>query len=116
MHSAETDNDLKSRHPYKEWLEKNVIRLTPFEAMEQAQDAVGQRSMDNQTLASYQKQFAYSSEELEQVIRVLGENGQEATGSMGMTPHLPCFHSVHAFFMITFASHLHKSLTPYRST
>lgn len=83
LHSAETDNDLKSRHPYKGWLEKNVIRLTPFEAMEQAQDAVGQRSMDNQTLASYQKQFAYSSEELEQVIRVLGENGQEATGSMG---------------------------------
>ena len=22
LHSAETDNDLKSRHPYKEWMEK----------------------------------------------------------------------------------------------
>ncbi len=22
LHSAETDDDLKSRHPYKEWMEK----------------------------------------------------------------------------------------------
>ncbi|MCW2257763.1 glutamate synthase (NADPH/NADH) large chain [Providencia alcalifaciens] len=83
LHSGETDHDLKSRHPYKSWLEKNVIRLMPFEAMEQAKETVGHRSMDNQTLAAYQKQFAYSSEELDQLIRVLGENGQEATGSMG---------------------------------
>lgn len=26
LHSAETDDDLKSRHPYKEWMEKNVRR------------------------------------------------------------------------------------------
>ncbi|EKT59992.1 glutamate synthase large subunit [Providencia sneebia] len=83
LHSAETDNDLKSRHPYKSWLEKNVIRLTPFEEMDNCVQEQAQRTMDNQTLAIYQKQFAYSSEELEQVIRVLGENGQEATGSMG---------------------------------
>lgn len=81
LHSAETDNDLKSRHPYKQWLEKNVTRLTAFEDL--VDSFSGQRAMDNQTLASYQKQFAYSSEELDQVIRVLGENGQEATGSMG---------------------------------
>lgn len=31
LHSAETDDDLKSRHPYKEWMEKNVRRLVPFE-------------------------------------------------------------------------------------
>ncbi|MEQ5209107.1 glutamate synthase large subunit, partial [Proteus sp. fly-1067] len=47
LHSADTDNDLKSRHPYKLWLEKNVIRLTPYESMKQEQNAVGQRSMDN---------------------------------------------------------------------
>ena len=35
------------------------------------------------TLASYQKQFNYSAEELDSVLRVLGENGQEAVGSMG---------------------------------
>ncbi|MBD2815360.1 glutamate synthase large subunit [Xenorhabdus sp. Flor] len=81
LHSAETDNDLKSRHPYKEWLEKNVNHLIPFEKLPEEQ--VGTRDFDDLILATYHKQFAYSNEELDQIIRVLGENGQEATGSMG---------------------------------
>ncbi|WP_409309104.1 glutamate synthase large subunit [Pectobacterium sp. B1J-3] len=81
LHSAETDDDLKSRHPYKEWMEKNVKRLVPFEDL--PDDQVGSREFDDALLETYQKQFGYSSEELDQVIRVLGENGQEATGSMG---------------------------------
>lgn len=81
LHSAETDNDLKSRHPYKEWMEKNVKRLVPFEDL--PDDQVGSRELDDAQLETYQKQFGYSSEELDQVIRVLGEIGQEATGSMG---------------------------------
>ncbi|WP_158782052.1 glutamate synthase large subunit [Pantoea sp. BAV 3049] len=81
LHSAETDNDLKSRHPYKEWMEKNVRRLVPFENL--PDDQVGSREMDDDLLASFQKQFGYSSEELDSIIRVLGENGQEAVGSMG---------------------------------
>ncbi|KAB8306808.1 glutamate synthase large subunit [Erwinia endophytica] len=81
LHSAETDNDLKSRHPYKEWMEKNVRRLVPFENL--SDDQVGRREMDNDLLATFQKQFGYSGEELDSIIRVLGENGQEAVGSMG---------------------------------
>ncbi len=81
LHSAKTDNDLKSRHPYKEWMERNVKRLTPFEDLPDGR--VGARELDDDLLNTYQKQFAYSGEELESSIRVLGENGQEATGSMG---------------------------------
>nr|WP_081772564.1 glutamate synthase large subunit [Pantoea sp. IMH] len=81
LHSAETDNDLKSRHPYKEWMEKNVRRLVPFESL--PDDQVGSREMADDLLATFQKQFGYSSEELDAIIRVLGENGQEAVGSMG---------------------------------
>ncbi|HAJ3478080.1 TPA: glutamate synthase large subunit, partial [Escherichia coli] len=81
LHSAETDDDLKSRHPYKEWMEKNVRRLVPFEDL--PDEEVGSRQLDDDTLASYQKQFNYSAEELDSVLRVLGENGQEAVGSMG---------------------------------
>ncbi|KHN54201.1 glutamate synthase large subunit [Pectobacterium fontis] len=81
LHSTETDNDLKSRHPYKEWMEKNVKRLVPFEEL--PDDQVGSREFDDELLETFQKQYGYSSEELDQVIRVLGENGQEATGSMG---------------------------------
>lgn len=81
LHSAETDNDLKSRHPYQTWMEKNVRRLVPFEEL--PDDRVGAREMNDNRLASFQKQFNYSSEELESILRVLGENGQEAVGSMG---------------------------------
>lgn len=62
-------------------MEKNVRRLVPFEDL--PDEEVGSRELDDDTLASYQKQFNYSAEELDSVIRVLGENGQEAVGSMG---------------------------------
>ncbi|MEJ6473182.1 glutamate synthase large subunit [Pseudoalteromonas piscicida] len=79
--SDEIDQDLKSRHPYKTWLEQNVKRLTPFEALDE--QAAGKRDLSDETLLTYQKQFGYTNEELDQVIRIMGENGQEATGSMG---------------------------------
>lgn len=81
LHSAETDDDLKNRHPYKAWMEKNVRHLMPFENL--PDDQIGSRELDDVQLEAYQKQFGYSREELDQVIRVLGENGHEATGSMG---------------------------------
>ncbi|UWZ97942.1 glutamate synthase large subunit [Vibrio splendidus] len=79
--SNEIDNDLKGRHPYKEWMDKNVHKLTPFSAL--ADDQVGKRNFDDDTLKTYQKQFAMSNEESDQVLRVLGDMGQEAVGSMG---------------------------------
>ncbi|WP_230432789.1 glutamate synthase large subunit [Plesiomonas shigelloides] len=81
LHSLEIDNDLKQRHPYKEWMQKNVKRLIPFEQL--PDDQVGNRDFNNQQLATYQKLFGYSNEELEQILQVLGENAQEAVGSMG---------------------------------
>jgi glutamate synthase (NADPH/NADH) large chain len=79
--SHEIDNDLKNRHPYREWMENNVHHLVPF--TEHADVEVGERSFDNDLLKTYQKQFAMSNEEVDQVLRVLGDMGQEATGSMG---------------------------------
>ncbi|KZN67337.1 glutamate synthase large subunit [Pseudoalteromonas luteoviolacea] len=79
--SSEIDQDLKARHPYRAWLEQNVQRLTPFEELDE-KDA-GQRDFCDDVLLTYQKQFGYSNEEVEQVISVMGANGQEATGSMG---------------------------------
>lgn len=80
LHSAETDNDLQRRHPYKVWMTKNVKQLIPFE---QLADEPIVRDFSEQQLLTYHKQFGYSFEELDLVIRPLGNNGQEATGSMG---------------------------------
>ncbi len=79
--SSEIDNDLKSRHPYREWMTNNVRRLTPFSEL--SDDKIGQRNFDTDELKTYQKQFAMSNEEVDQVLRVLGDMGQEAVGSMG---------------------------------
>ncbi len=81
LHSAETYDDLKNHHPYKAWMEKNIRHLMPFENL--PDDQISSCELDDVQLEAYQKQFDYSREELDQVIHVLGENGQEATGSIG---------------------------------
>lgn len=81
VHSDEIDAEVQARHPYRSWLDKNVKRLTPFEAIPDTE--IGAATMDEETLQVYQKQFLYDREELENVLRVLGENGQEPVGSMG---------------------------------
>ncbi|PIT17634.1 glutamate synthase large subunit [Snodgrassella alvi] len=81
MQSADINTELKTRHPYKEWLDKNVLSLVPFEKL--PDEEVGESSFSADRLLVYQKLFGYDLEELESVVRVLGENGQEAVGSMG---------------------------------
>ncbi|GLX83097.1 glutamate synthase large subunit [Thalassotalea eurytherma] len=75
------DNDLKVRHPYRDWLENNIRRLVPFDKLEAS--LVGQRVFSDEQISQYHKLFNYSYEEIQQVIKTLAENGQEATGSMG---------------------------------
>ncbi|TCN87911.1 glutamate synthase large subunit [Shewanella fodinae] len=79
--SFEIDNDLKRRHPYKEWMAKNSRTLVPAEELPVAQ--LGVSEFDEQTLLKYQKMFGYTREEMEQIIWVLASKGEEAIGSMG---------------------------------
>ena len=72
------DNQLKSAQPYKAWLKAHGKRIEL--GMEQDADAP---VMDTASVATHQKLFGVSFEELDQVIRVLAEDGQEAVGSMG---------------------------------
>jgi glutamate synthase (NADPH/NADH) large chain len=70
------DHALKSAHPYKKWIDDNLQRLDDIA------DEVPQ-TMDAEQFGTHEKLFQVSFEERDQVIRVLGEVGQEATGSMG---------------------------------
>ncbi|MEI6894383.1 MAG: glutamate synthase large subunit [Colwellia sp.] len=81
FNSTDIDNDLKERHPYREWLDKNIRRLVPFEEL--AANKIGVHAFSTEEMNQYHKMFNYSYEEIQQVIRTLAENGQEATGSMG---------------------------------
>lgn len=80
-HSSDIDNDLKDRHPYREWLNNNIRHLVPFDDLEA--NLIGQRAFTDLQMSQYHKIFNYSYEEIQQVVRTLAENGQEATGSMG---------------------------------
>lgn len=96
LHTADVDHRLKSAYPYKRWLkqeahylESALTELARFENM--AQDALNEQ----------QKMFMVSFEERDQVLRPLGESGQEAVGSMGDdTP-------------MAVLSHKHRMLTDY---
>jgi glutamate synthase (NADPH/NADH) large chain len=78
------DNDdihdvLKTRAPYKKWLKKGV-RYLDSELVDTHTTA---EPMDPETLASYQKMFNLSREELHDIVAVLAQAEQEAVGSMG---------------------------------
>ncbi|MDO6447341.1 glutamate synthase large subunit [Colwellia sp. 1_MG-2023] len=79
--SNDIDNDLKVRHPYREWLNKNISHLVPFSELDAEQ--IGKRVFTDLEMSQYHKLFNYSYEEIQQVVKTLAENGQEATGSMG---------------------------------
>jgi glutamate synthase (NADPH/NADH) large chain len=72
------DNQLKSAKPYREWLQTYGDKVEL--GMEQDANAP---VMDTASVATHQKLFNVSFEELDQVVRVLAEDGQEAIGSMG---------------------------------
>ncbi|NQY51929.1 MAG: glutamate synthase large subunit [Piscirickettsiaceae bacterium] len=71
------NNILKKAHPYRQWINAHLKRLYDIADDESFPTLVGER------LAIYEKLFQVSFEERDQVLRVLGEGGQEAIGSMG---------------------------------
>ncbi|MDX1653858.1 MAG: glutamate synthase large subunit [Candidatus Competibacteraceae bacterium] len=79
------DNDLKSRHPYRRWLNKHTSRLRSLlkETSGLEYDVLTEDPLPRERLRVYEKLFGVSFEERDQVIRVLAEAGQEAVGSMG---------------------------------
>ncbi len=83
----EIDDLLKSRQPYYQWVKTHTRRLTtPID-----DDLLLKTAFTPKKLAIYEKMFDVSSEECEQVIKVLAKIGQEAIGSMGDDTPLPVF-------------------------
>ncbi len=78
------DNDdihdiLKTRAPYKKWLKQGVRYLDS----QLVDTETAAEPMDPDTLATYQKMFNLSREELSEVVAVLANTEMEAVGSMG---------------------------------
>ncbi|PWG64822.1 glutamate synthase large subunit [Sediminicurvatus halobius] len=78
------DERLKTRAPYKRWLQKHARNLPSRLPSNGHRDAI-----DPADLGTYQKQFGVTFEERDIVIRTLAEGGQEAVGSMGDDTPMP---------------------------
>jgi glutamate synthase (NADPH) large chain len=79
--SWDIDRELKGRHPYRKWMDKCCRKLRSFD--DDLELSCGARDLDDDTRLCYQKLFGWSNEDLEQMVAVLGETGQEPVGSMG---------------------------------
>ncbi len=79
--SWDIDSELKGRYPYKEWMDKCCQEFRSFD--HDIQLDTGERALSDDRLLLYQKLFGYTNEEMVQVIKVLGETGQEPVASMG---------------------------------
>ena len=104
---------IKSEHPYKEWLKDNVIRLKSS-----LTDNEVPASLNSASLKIYQKLFQLSNEERTDVIRVLAESAQEATGSMGDDTPMAVLSSRHRmlsdYFRQQFAQVTNPPIDPLR--
>jgi glutamate synthase (NADPH/NADH) large chain len=78
-------DELQSRYPYKKWL-KEGVRYLDSELVDRHMAA---EPFSEGTLATYQKMFNLSREELNEVITVLAKAEQEAVGSMGDDTPMP---------------------------
>jgi glutamate synthase (NADPH/NADH) large chain len=79
------DARLKARQPYRKWIKARKKQLKARLENEPLTHA----PLNKAKLAIYEKLYQVTLEEREQVLRVLGEAGQEAVGSMGDDTPLP---------------------------
>lgn len=73
------DDRLAHRQPYRQWLAQYTKHLEG----DLSNPDLCRLADADASVATYQKMFQVTFEERDQIIRVLAEEGQEATGSMG---------------------------------
>jgi glutamate synthase (NADPH/NADH) large chain len=116
LESNDIDQILKSRHPYKTWLKKGVRYLES----DLVDPRLAAEPMDRETLSLYQKMFNVTSEERDEIIRVLAEDESEAVGSMGDDTPMPVLshkvRSLYDYFRQQFAQVTNPPIDPLRES
>jgi len=114
LHTADVDQKLKTRQPYKKWLKENATRIEARMEQELAE------SLGRDELNIFQKMFQVSFEEREQVLRPLAEAGNEAVGSMGDDTPVAVLsrkeRSLYDYFRQKFAQVTNPPIDPLRET
>jgi glutamate synthase (NADPH/NADH) large chain len=77
-----SDEELKSNicnaRPYADWLNQYKIRLEELD-----EPRVAFTELSDASILKYQKAFGYTSEDIEEIIKPMAEDGKEPVGSMG---------------------------------
>ncbi|MEM7708473.1 MAG: glutamate synthase large subunit [Pseudomonadota bacterium] len=111
------DDNLKSRHPYAEWLTENVIEINNNDEQEMAAAERFMRT-DFERLPTFEKLFGLTLEEKNQIIKPLAESSAEAVGSMGDDTPVAVLsrqvRSVYDFFRQQFAQVTNPPIDPLR--
>jgi glutamate synthase (NADPH/NADH) large chain len=113
LSNDDIENELKSAHPYKQWLRDYADRIeSTLDPLE------GDKLLNPEELTVYQKMFQVSFEEREQVLRPLADSGNEATGSMGDDTPMAVLsqkqRSIYDYFRQKFAQVTNPPIDPLR--
>ena len=110
----EVKRDIINRFPYRRWLEKNVVRLTDYEA---ASAPMPTREED---LMRLQRAFGYTDEDIRVILAPMAEAGEEPTGSMGTDTPLAVLSdkapSLFSYFKQLFAQVTNPPIDPIRES
>jgi len=117
--SSAIDDNLKSRHAYREWLAENVVRVWNNDEQERKAASKFMRESAS-ALPTYQRQFGLSPEECEVVIKALANDSQEAVGSMGDDTPMAVLsernRSIYDYFRQGFAQVTNPPIDPLRES
>jgi len=102
------DARLKARQPYRKWIKARKKQLKA----KLENEPLTHEPLDKQRLEVYEKLFQVTLEEREQVLRVLGEAGQEAVGSMGDDTPLPVLSKLPRSLYDSFRQHFAQVTNP----
>ncbi|MBU1667825.1 glutamate synthase large subunit [bacterium] len=114
LKNLEINNYLKSKEPYNEWLNENMVYLqeqidSPFLTVEE---------LSKEDLEAKQRFFNITHEVIDQIIEPMLKDGKEATGSMGDDTPLAAFSSTQRnfsdFFKQKFAQVTNPPIDPIR--
>lgn len=77
VNDEEIKEEIASRHPYRKWLNENLVHLKAISAKK------GPIQYDEIDLAKRMVAFGYTEEDLNTIIRPMAQLGKEPIGSMG---------------------------------
>jgi glutamate synthase (NADPH/NADH) large chain len=116
LHSDEIIHTLAQENDYTQWLKDSRQKIIT-DTEEISPQSLG---FDDDSVHHQQKYFNVSFEERDQILRVLAEEGQEATGSMGDDVPLPPFsqqaRSLYDYFRQVFAQVTNPPIDSLRET